>query len=151
VQANLRDAAAGAVFVAIGSFFALDSWFNLKIGHAFSMGPGYFPLLLGTILIALGLVMALMALGKPPEAVGQIPWKGLALVLGSIVFFAVTVRGLGLAVSLFIATLMAGLSSGRLAPIPAAALSVAMTAFCVAVFVYALGLPYPIVGPWLGG
>jgi putative tricarboxylic transport membrane protein len=150
VQANLRDVAAGVVFVAIGGFFALDAWFNLRIGRAFSMGPGYFPALLGTILILLGLAMALMALGKPSEAIGHIPWKGIALIIGSIVFFAVTVRGLGLAPSLFVTSLMAGLSSGKLAPIPAALLSLALTVFCVAVFIYALGLPYPIIGRWLG-
>jgi hypothetical protein len=151
VQANLRDVAAGAVFVAIGAFFALDAWFSLRIGRAFSMGPGYFPVLLGSILIALGLVMALLALGRPSEAIGRIPWRGLGLVLGSLVFFAVTVRGLGLAASLAATTFMAGLSSGKLSPLPAAVLSLALTAFCVAVFIYALGLPYRVVGPWLGG
>jgi hypothetical protein len=34
---------------------------------------------------------------------------------------------------------------------PAALLSVALTAFCVFVFIYALGLPYPLVGSWLRG
>jgi hypothetical protein len=151
MRVNLRDVAAGAVFVAIGAFFALNAWFNLRIGRAFSMGPGYFPLLLGTILIALGLAMAAMSLGKSAEPFDRVPWRGIGLVVGSIVFFAVTVRGLGLAASLAIATFMAGLSSGRMSVMPAALLSVALTAFCVFVFIYALGLPYPLVGSWLRG
>jgi hypothetical protein len=151
MQANLRDVAAGAVFIAIGAFFALNAWFNLKIGHAFSMGPGYFPVLLGTILVALGLAIAVQAVGRPTEAFGRVPWRSVGLIVGSIVFFAVTVRGFGLAPSLALATFMAGMSSGRMTAVPAALLSIVLTAFCVLVFITALGLPYPVIGPWLGG
>ncbi len=149
MQVNLRDIAAGAVFVAIGLFFALNAWLNLRIGHAFSMGPGYFPVLLGTILIGLGLAIAVMAIGRPAEAFGAIPWRGVGLILLGIVFFAVTVRGLGLAISLGGATIMAGLSSGRMSILSAILVSAVLTAFCILVFVTALGLPYPVIGPWL--
>ena len=59
MQRNLKDLAAGALFVAIGGFFTLNAWFNLTIGNALAMGPGYFPILLGLVLIGLGAAIAL--------------------------------------------------------------------------------------------
>jgi hypothetical protein len=151
MQTNLRDLAAGALFVAIGSFFALTAFLKLPIGSAFSMGPGYFPILLGLILIGLGLAIGVAALATPAAAPGQVSWRGVGLVTASIVFFALTVRGLGMAAALGGATILAALSSDRNSPLFAIGLSACLTAFCILVFIVGLRLPYPIIGPWLGG
>jgi Tripartite tricarboxylate transporter TctB family len=151
MHTNLRDLAAGALFVAIGSFFALSAFLNLSIGSAFSMGPGYFPILLGLILIGLGVAIAVTALTAPAAPLGPVSWRGVGLVTASIVFFALTVRGLGMAPSLGGATILAALSTDRNSPLVAILLSLCLTAFCILVFVVALRLPYPIIGPWLGG
>lgn len=148
---NTRDLAAGAIFAAIGLFFGLNAWFNLDIGSALSMGPGYFPILLGGVLVCFGAAIAITALGKPSEFIGTVSWRGVILVAASIFFFAMTVRGLGLLPALLIATLLAGLSSGRLSVTGAALLAVGMSAFCVILFVYVLRLPYAVFGPWLTG
>lgn len=146
---NYKDVAAGMTFVAIGGFFALDSLLNLRIGKAFQMGPGYFPLILGSILVILGIVIALMAIGKAHEPIGKVSWRGVSLVTLSIVFFAATIRGLGMAPSLGISVFLAAMSSGRMSVLGAVVTSVALTAFSVAAFIYALRLPYPVFGPWL--
>jgi hypothetical protein len=151
MRANSKDLMAGGMFMAIGLSFALDSLLYLRIGKAFSMGPGYFPLMMGCLLLALGGAIALRALGQAPESFGPIPWRGLGLVLGSIVFFAVTVRGLGMALSLFGSVLMAAESSGLMSRRGSAILSVSLTAFSIVVFIYLLGLPYPVIGDWLHG
>ena len=149
MKADLRDLGAGALFVAIGLSFALTAWFKLRVGEALAMGPGFFPVMLGAVLVGFGAIIALNALGRQGQALRAIPWFGIAMVLGAIAFFAETVRGLGMAPALFIATLMAGLSSRRLGVLPAAVVAACMTAFCVGVFIYALGLPYRPIGPWL--
>lgn len=148
MRLNPKDLAAGAIFVAIGAFFALNAWFSLAIGRAFAMGPGYFPIVLGVVLIALGVAIALTGIGKPSRPFGDVSWRGITLVSASIVFFALTVRGLGMAPALGGATVLAALSA-RNAPLFALILSLCLTAFCVLVFVYALRLPYAVIGPWL--
>ncbi|HEV7275931.1 MAG TPA: tripartite tricarboxylate transporter TctB family protein [Devosiaceae bacterium] len=148
---NLKDLAAGALFVIIGLFFALDALFNLRIGQAFSMGPGYFPLVLGAVLVGLGLVIAMLGLNKPSESFGRVSWRGLLLVIGAVIFFAATIRGLGMVLSLGGATLMASLASGRMSWRGAALLSILLTGFCVLAFIYALRLPYPLFGGWITG
>lgn len=149
MQANAKDVAAGMLFVAIGLFFAGESLLHLRIGRALAMGPGYFPLVLGSVLVAFGAVIALRAIGKPSEAFGPVSWRGVILVAGSIFFFALTVRGLGMAGALFGATIMAARSSGLLGWRGSIVLAAVMTAFSVVVFIHLLGLPYPVIGPWL--
>jgi hypothetical protein len=151
VTANRRDLAAGAAFVAIGLFFALNAWFGLRLGTARAMGPGYFPVMLGGVLVLLGLAIGASALGRPGEALGAVSWRGIALVTGALVFFAVTARGLGIAAALGGATVLAALATGRNSPRVALAMAAVLTAFCVLVFLVALRLPYPAIGPWLRG
>jgi putative tricarboxylic transport membrane protein len=149
---NPRDLAAGALFVAIGLFFAINAWLGLRIGEAQAMGPGYFPVLLGAVLTLLGLAIAGAAIGRPAAAaIGRVPWLGIVLVTASVLFFAVTVRKLGLGPAVAGATILAALSSRRMSSAGALALGLCLAAFCVAVFVYGLGLPYPVIGPWLRG
>src|SRR3546814_383935 len=149
MQANLKDLAAGTLFVAIGLFFGLDSLLHLRIGRAFSMGPGYFPLIMASVLVGFGALIAVRAIGKPAEPVGKVSWRGVGLVTASIVFFALTVRGLGLAPSLLGSVLMAAQSSGAMSWRSSAVLAAVLTVFSVAVFIYLLGLPYPVFGSWI--
>lgn len=151
VRVNPRDLAAGAVFIAIGLGFGLNAWANLRIGQANAMGPGYFPLLLAALLIGFGVAIALSAIGQPAAAMGRVSWRGVALVTASIVFFAATVRGLGMAPALGGATVMAAMSSGRMSLPGAVLLGLVLTVFSIGVFLFALQLPYPVIGPWLRG
>ncbi len=148
---NIKELAAGLLFVAMGLFFAGDALLHLKIGRALSMGPGYFPLMLGGILVLLGGAIALAGLRDMAEPIGPVPWRGLGLVLGSIVFFGITVRGLGLAPALLISILMTARADGHMGWTEAIIVSVLLSLFCILVFVTGLGLPYPIVGHWIGG
>jgi Tripartite tricarboxylate transporter TctB family len=146
---NPKDIGAGLLLGAIGLFFAANAWSSLRIGQAVSMGPGYFPVVLGSILVIFAIVIALGGVNKDREHFGAVPWRGIALVLGGVIFFAITGRDLGLAPSLVVATFMAAMSPDTAKPLQSAVLSVAMTAFCLVIFVWALGLPYPVIGPWL--
>lgn len=149
INASRRDLASGAIFVAFGAFFALES-LNYEIGTAFRMGPGFMPLLLGAALAGLGLAVAANGLRKPDaEVSGPIPWRGFALVLGTIIFFGATIRGLGFIPVVFVSGFAAALSSRHNSPLFAAMLAVTLTVMCTLIFVIGLRLTVPWVGPWL--
>ena len=57
--------------------------------------------------------------------------------------------GILTALGLFFTALIACFASGRMKPLMALALSLALTAFSVAVFSYGLGLPFQRFGPWV--
>lgn len=145
---NFRDVAVGGVFVAIGLFFLIGA-LSLDIGTAFKMGPGYFPLILSGLLIALGLILALPSSSAVSEPIGTIPWRGLILILAALVFFGASVRGLGLVVALAVAVATTTFASRRMTWPMAAIVTLGLTVFCVAVFSYGLGLPLRLKGPWL--
>ncbi len=137
----------GALFVAFGVFF-LHQTASLNIGTAFRMGPGYFPLVLSSVLILLGVIIAVQALRVEGEPVGPIALRGMVFILPAPIIFGLTVRGLGFVLAVMLCALVAAFASARMKPLLAVALSLGVTAFSVAVFSYALGLPFERFGPW---
>ncbi len=149
LNASRNDLASGAIFVAFGGFFALQA-LGYEFGTPFRMGPGFMPVVLGGILIALGIAVAAKGFGKPDaDAPTPWPWKGLALVLGTILFFGATIRGLGFIPVVLISAFATALSSRKNSPMQALIISVGLTFLCYLIFVVGLGLLVPLVGPWL--
>ncbi len=149
VSFDTTNAACGTIFVALGTFFAYQSFFDLDLGTAFRMGPGYFPLVLAIALILLGATILVQATRVEGEPIGPIAWRGMLFILPAPIFFGLTVRGLGFVVALFFTALIACFASQKMKPVAAVLLSIGITIFSVAVFSYALGLPFERFGPWL--
>jgi hypothetical protein len=147
---NPRDVVSGALVVATGAAF-LYFGRGLTIGTASHMGSGYFPLMLSLLMIALGLgiIVNTLRLPRGEAAAAPVPWRALALIMGSIVFFALAIKGLGLFVSLVLVTLATASASRYANWRGSAVLALVVAVFCVGVFVYALGLNIPVFGRWL--
>ena len=149
LNASRNDLASGAMFVALGGYFALEAM-KYEFGTPFRMGPGFMPVVLGGILVALGVAVAATSFGKPDtEAPPSWPWRGIVLVLGTIIFFAATIRGLGFIPVVLISGLATALSSSRNSLLSALVISVGLCVLCMLIFVVGLGLLVPWVGPWL--
>ncbi len=151
MHVNQKDVGAGALFLGFGLFFALSSFFGLTLGNPHQMGPGFFPFLLGAVLCCFGLGILLNALRIASQSIGAIPWRGLILVFASVLFFTLTVTGLGILPALAGCTFLAGMAPRDANWKSVAVLTIALTAFCMAIFIYGLRLPYPVFGPWLVG
>ena len=114
------------------------------------LARGRLPIVLGGVLIALGIAVVAKGIGKPDEdAPAPWPWRGIALVLGTIVFFAATIRGLGFIPVVLISAFATALSSSRNNMLSALVISVGLTLLCYLIFVVGLGMLVPLVGPWL--
>jgi hypothetical protein len=145
---DMTNALCGTLFIMIGLFFVVQS-LSLDLGTAFRMGPGYFPLLLAGILTLLGLIILVQATRTQSERMEPLAWRGIIFILLSPIVFGLTVRGLGFVPSLFVSAFIAAFASQRMKPVWAAVLAVGITIFSVAVFSYALGLPFERFGPWV--
>jgi len=145
-----KDLAAGAVFVGFGLAFASTAS-TYEIGNALRMGPGFFPLVLGGLLVLLGVLIAGKAFISPEAGeLGPVPWRAAALLVAAIMFFGFAVRGLGIVPTLFVSVLLAALAGPKMRLLPALVIATTLTALSVAIFIYALQLPLRLLGPWVG-
>lgn len=148
---NQKDAVAGATFALTGAYFSLDAWFNLEMGSALRMGPGYYPLIVGLILVTLGSAIGLRAVTTGPGPIGEISWRAIALISLAPLVFGAMLPGLGLVPAVVASAFATSFASRRVSPLLAAGASLGLAIFCVLIFTFGLGLPLRAFGPWLGG
>ena len=121
-----KDLWAGIHYIVIG---AVAMWIatSYPFGTALRMGPGYFPTVLGGIMIAMGIYVLLLGFRKDYEKIqGHTSYRAM------------------------LALIPIAASAGRdfrwKEIIP---LTIGLTIACAAAFIYGLGLPYPLVkGMW---
>jgi hypothetical protein len=143
-----KDFWSGIMFLLFG-LAAVSIAAEYPMGSAGRMGPAYFPVMLGWLLAAIGLVSALRSLVSAGEPLEQWAFKDMFLILGSVILFAALVRGAGLVVAIPVLVLLSSYASRQFRWKVSIALAIGATAVSVLLFVKALGLPLPIVGPWL--
>jgi hypothetical protein len=145
------DILAGLMFVAFGLAFAITS-LSYELGTPLRMGPGYFPLALGGILVFLGLLIAgkgFISSSGAEGRFGRVPWRALFLIVLAVLFFGLTVRGLGVVPATAVTALLTALASSRTGILAAVAIAAGLTVLCVLVFLVALQVRLPMFGPWL--
>ena len=143
-----QDFVGGLVVIAV-ALFAFWQAADLPIGTLGGMGPGMLPKSLAVLFGLLGVLLVLdsfLETSLPLE-----PWsiRGPVLVALAIVAFGLTVRPLGLVVAGPVAIVIAAFAS-EVRWIETIVVGVLMTAVCVGLFKFALGLPIPLA-PWLIG
>lgn len=146
-----KDALAGATFIAFGLAFAVAAS-GYELGTPLRMGPGYFPLVLGGLLVLLGVLSIAKQFTAPDEdEIGGVPWRSLLTILGALVFFGWSIRGLGVIPALFVTSFLAALGGYKINLPLALATATGLTLLCYVIFILALQLRLPMYGPWVGG
>lgn len=138
-----RDILAGALFVAIGALALLGAR-GYPVGSAMRMGPGYFPVVLGWLLIALGALVGLRAARRRDWQPLAWDWKPLAWISVSILAFGFLMPRLGLVPALAVMFPAAAAAGREFRLREVLVLTAVMSAFAGGVFVYGLRLPYPL-------
>lgn len=149
---NARDFWAGALFIAAG-VAALVLGRGYDVGTTAAMGPGYFPRALGGLLAVLGAVTVARSL-RPATAIVALPptrARPVVLVLLSIVAFGVALPRLGLVAASMLLVITSRAAAPGFKWIEVLVLGAGLTVFCVAVFVWGLGMPMALWPPFLGG
>jgi Tripartite tricarboxylate transporter TctB family len=145
-----KDFWSGVIFVSLGTAaIVLGSRYSL--GTAARMGPGYFPRILGILMIALGLILALRALRLDGAPIPPWKWRPTIIVLGSVVLFGMIVQTVGVALSTVILIMTASAASHEFRPKEALIAGVLLAALSVGVFVVGLKLQLPIWPTYFSG
>ena len=142
-----KDLVAGLLFIAVGiAAIAIAS--NYTLGTAARMGPGYFPRILGMLMIVLGAILALRSLRLAGPPLPGWKWRPVLVVLGSVVVFGLIVTRVGLVLSTILLIVMASAASREFRPREALISGGLLALLCVGVFVIGLKLQIAI---WPGG
>ncbi len=91
-----KDFVSGLMFMTVGVAFAWGAT-TYTVGEGARMGPGYFPLMLGILLAALGafiLFESLVVETEDGEPIGKLAWKPLGFVIGANLLFGILLGGL---------------------------------------------------------
>ena len=141
-----KDFIAGLMFIAIG-IGAIVIASNYTLGSAARMGPGYFPRILGILLIALGAILTLRSLRVQGSPLPGWKWRPVIVVLGSTIIFGLIVNYAGLVLSTILLIIMSSAASHEFRPKEAVVSGILLAALAVGVFVIGLKLQ---IGIWPG-
>src|SRR5262245_57899206 len=119
---------------------------NYAFGTTLRMGPGYFPTVLGGILILFGIYLLVTGLRSDEKIKGAWSLRALIALPLAFVLFGVLMTYAGFVPALLVLIFGSALASPQFRLGEVLLLSVLLTALSVALFVWALGLPYPLFG-----
>ena len=144
-----RDFLAGLLFLAIGAGgFAVA--LSYPFGNLQQMGPGFFPRVLGVILVAFGLVTLVRGLRSGERVEGAWGWLPLAIITAALVAFGWLMERVGLVPSLGVLVVASAFAGREFRWGEVILLAAAMCLLAVAIFIWGLGLPYPLFAFELG-
>jgi hypothetical protein len=137
-----KDLLAGAIFVVLGLWFTITAALRLDIGTAFHMGPGFFPVVLGSAMTILGISIAIVGYRSGPMPfTTPVPWRAVGLLTLSPILFGLTIHNFGIVIATFLCVITGSFASREISIMRALVLTIILTVFCVGLFVYGLGQP----------
>lgn len=156
-----KDFYSGLMFMAVGIAFAWGAT-NYSIGTGARMGPGYFPLILGTLMALVGLAISAKALVLKTEdgdKIGQWAWRPLFYIIAANVVFGVLLAGLpsihlpafGLIIAIYALTVIASMAQPDWQLKTSLLLATVLAIGSYLVFVLALKLQFPVWPSFIAG
>ena len=141
---NNRDFWAGAMFIA-GGAAAMIAARSYPFGTTLRMGPGYFPSLLGGILVAFGVYVMVRGLLNGEKIKGSWSLRALIVLPLSMVLFGILMQYAGFIPALAVLVFGSAASGREFRLGEVFLVAVVLIFLSVAVFIWGLGMPYPLL------
>ncbi|MGH8620689.1 MAG: tripartite tricarboxylate transporter TctB family protein [Burkholderiales bacterium] len=145
---NNRDFFAGLQYIVIG---ALGMWIarDYPFGSALRMGPGYFPSVLGGMMIAFGMAVMLKGVKNNEKIQGNWSFRALIVLPLATVVFGILMETAGFIPAMLVLIPLSAAAGRDFKWIEIVLLTIGLTVLSTAGFIYGLGLPYPLIkGMW---
>lgn len=138
-----RDYYGGIALVGM-AVFAIWASSDLPGMHGFAFGPGTGPRIFAFLLGTMGIIVALIGLLSEGAGLERYAFRGPFFITVATIFFALTIRSLGLVIASYLSILISGAGSSEVRWIEMAIWGAVLTLFCSLLFPYALNLPMPM-------
>ena len=142
-----KDFYAGFVFIFFGLFAIVESR-GYTLGTAANMGPGYFPRILGGILILFGFILFLRSLGSVNGPLKPLVLRPFLLVTIAVLAFALLLEPLGMVLATLALVFISSLGGWQFRLREVTFLYLGLVALAVGLFVYGLGLSFRVWPKW---
>lgn len=149
-----KDFFSGLLFMGVGLAFSLGAG-NYTVGNSAQMGPGYFPLVLGVLLVALGGLITFKALVVETldgDKIGSIAWRPLFHIIAANLVLGVSLGGLpviglkplGLVLGIYLLTIIASRAGKEFKWVEVLALATVLNVISYLAFILLLKLQLPL-------
>jgi len=138
-----KDFWSGLLFIGIAAAF-IGLAQQYKMGDMHRMGPALFPTLVGVLLAALGVIIALRSFVIDGPPVPRFQARPLIVSLAAIALFGLALNFLGLVAAIVALVLVGAWATREVKLVQTVLLAALLAVFSVAVFVWLLGLPLPL-------
>jgi len=139
-----KDFWAGLMFIGVGAFFVVWAAAHYQLGTAVRMGPAYFPILLGGLLVFLGVLILLESFAMTGPPVPRFSFRPLILISLACVIYGYLMKPLGLVGATAARVIISASGGQEFKWKEVIILCVVLIVFSVLVFVKGLSLPFPL-------
>lgn len=137
---NQSDFTGGLALTLLGAATTGYAWVELPIGNVRQMGPGFFPTVIGVLLILIGILIALGSL-KGAEKLPPFELRSALAVIAGLSGFALTIDRFGLIPSIFVLTLLSSFASRKLRLRTVVVISLVLCLLAWAIFMQGFNMP----------
>jgi hypothetical protein len=140
-----EDFWAGLMFIGFG-LLAVVVARDYPFGSTMRMGPGYFPTVLGGLMIVMGAIISIRSTWVTGEGIRRFGWRGLFFL--SLAFatygFLIDTMDVGFVISIAAVVILSTLASREFNWVESLWLAALLVLGTVAVFIWGLDMPYPL-------
>lgn len=139
-----RDTVAGVLLAAIGAFIAIYAYTHYPVGQISRMGPGMFPVILGSALVLIATGIIAQSSMRRSEKVDINP-RSAAIILVALAAFALMVEPFGVMPALLALMLISSVAVTGRRLVPTLLFSIVVTGAITFIFVYIMNLNLDLV------
>lgn len=145
MKIDKRESLSGLLILCFGSLVIFES-LNYTVGSLLRMGPGYFPLVLGISLSAIGIVLLVRSIFVS-SIIDSVQWRPLVFVTLGLVVFGLGINSLGVFFSTTALVFISRFSQKDLCFLNTTVLALSLNIIVYLVFIYGLSIPLKLF-PW---
>lgn len=138
------DGQSGIFFTGFGAFVIWQS-LQYPLGRAAQMGPGYFPLVIGCLLVLVGLAVTAKAITSGGPRTLPFEWRAAGIVTIAILASALLLLTAGLLVAIPVLVIVSSFAAAELHWRTTILTAVFLTAMAWLIFIVGLGLRIPLI------
>ena len=139
-----KDFWSGVMLLAIG-LAAVILARDYPFGTSLRMGPGYFPIVLSGVMVLFGIAMLVQGVMKPEQIEGNWSLRALCILPIATVIYGVLMEHAGFLPALIVLIVVSAYAGREFKLVEVLLLAAGITAGSWALFIWGLGLPYPLI------